>query len=148
EQDLTIHLECAQTVHHSPLVLPHSQLHFDLWVKYGELFSYAEKSIIDMAQVVMLPASFIDFYPYKEYFDLSFTCETDAAIAATVLLVFQGALIPTTRTWIPTDATMVVQFEGLPTHLIPMVLHQELIEGLATYGSNPILQFVVPNEAS
>ncbi|KAI0243648.1 hypothetical protein L0F63_003078 [Massospora cicadina] len=63
----------------------------------------------------MTPACFIDFRPYKGYFDLGFLCEADAATAAT--------------------------FSGLPTRLPPEVLHRELMEGLAAYGANPILQF-------
>ncbi|KAI0219209.1 hypothetical protein L0F63_001756 [Massospora cicadina] len=116
-KDLAIHLAHAQALPHSPLILPSSQLHFGLWVKYGILFPYKKQAIINLAQVVVLPASFIDFHPFKGYFDLSFTCEADAATAATVLLVFKGTTISTTRTWLPTDTTMVVQFSGLPTHL-------------------------------
>ncbi|KAI0244361.1 hypothetical protein L0F63_003979 [Massospora cicadina] len=82
-KDLTIHLARTQAVPCSPLILPHSQLHFGLWVKYRRLFPYEEQAIIDLAQVVMQPASFIDFHPFKGYFDLVFTFKADAATWAT-----------------------------------------------------------------
>ncbi|KAI0223458.1 hypothetical protein L0F63_004364, partial [Massospora cicadina] len=81
-------------------------------------------------------------YGLRGYYNLGFTFEADAATSATVPLVFQGAFLPTTWTWLPADTTLVVQFASLPTHLPTEVLHQELMDGLAAYGSNPILQFV------
>ncbi|KAI0243832.1 hypothetical protein L0F63_007144, partial [Massospora cicadina] len=79
---------------------------------------------------------------------LGFTCKADAANATIVPLTLEGIPIPLMRTQLPADTTMVVAFARLPTHLPPAVLHQELIEGLAAYGSNPKLQFVVPNGAT
>ncbi|KAI0241024.1 hypothetical protein L0F63_006938, partial [Massospora cicadina] len=76
------------------------------------------------------------------------SCPTDATTVATVPLVFQDTHLPTIQTQLPVDTTLVVRFAGLPTHLPPEVLHQELMEGLAAYGSNPILHFVVPNGAT
>ncbi|KAI0244814.1 hypothetical protein L0F63_001793 [Massospora cicadina] len=41
-----------------------------------------------MDEAVMQLASFINFCPFKGYFDLSFTCEADIATVATVPLLF------------------------------------------------------------
>ncbi|KAI0243666.1 hypothetical protein L0F63_002730, partial [Massospora cicadina] len=49
-EDPANHLACTQALPRSPLVLPQSQLHFGLHVKYGKLFPYAEKAIIELAQ--------------------------------------------------------------------------------------------------
>ncbi|KAI0242007.1 hypothetical protein L0F63_003806 [Massospora cicadina] len=148
QADLAIHLACTQAVPRSPLILPRSQLHFGLWVEYLRLFPYEEQAIIDLAQAVMLLARFMDFRPFKGYFDLGFTCEANAATAATVPLVFNGTPIPTTRTWLPHwhhYGSPVCRVAHPPP---PAVLHQELMEGFAAYGSNHILKFVVPNGAA
>ncbi|KAI0225607.1 hypothetical protein L0F63_007425, partial [Massospora cicadina] len=124
-KDLDTHLAPTQAVPCCPLVLPQSNMRYSLRFEYGKLFLYHDQAIIEIAQVVMTPTSFINFRPYKGYFDLSFTCKADAATAATVSLVFQGTPLPTTQTWIPADTTLVVQFAGLPTH-IPL---KDLIDG-------------------
>ncbi|KAI0219017.1 hypothetical protein L0F63_002692 [Massospora cicadina] len=41
-------------------------------------------------------SSFIDFHPYKGYFDVSFPSEEDAAAAVVTPLIFKNTYIPTT----------------------------------------------------
>ncbi|KAI0244249.1 hypothetical protein L0F63_006196, partial [Massospora cicadina] len=127
-KDLDAHLAQTQVVPRCSLVLPRSNMRFGLMVEYGKLFPYDDQAFIKMAQAVMTPAWFIIFRPYKGYFDLGFPCEADSATAAMVPSIFNNIPFPTTQTWLPTDTTLVVQFAGLPTHLPPEVLHQELME--------------------
>ncbi|KAI0243626.1 hypothetical protein L0F63_003374 [Massospora cicadina] len=74
-RDLALHLA---RVHHSrphPLALHRSTICYCLIVDYGRLFPYANKAIIDLATAAFAPAGFIDFRPFKGYFDVGFHSE-------------------------------------------------------------------------
>ncbi|KAI0244878.1 hypothetical protein L0F63_000295 [Massospora cicadina] len=104
-------------------------------------------AIIEMAMAVFKPTSFIGFCPFEGYFDLGFHSEADASAAAKLQLIYKKILLPTLCTWLPDEATLVVQFAGLPSFLSPKCLRHKLMEGLAIYGADPMLQFVVPHGA-
>ncbi|KAI0228479.1 hypothetical protein L0F63_005951 [Massospora cicadina] len=145
--DLALHLA---RIHHSRphlLALPHSAIQFCLHVDYGHLFPYANKAIIDLAITAFTPAGFINFRPFKGYFDIGFQTEEDAAAAAITPLIYKNTLIPTTRTRLPLDTTLVVFFANLPSHLPPQVLYDQLVTGLMAYGTQPKLIFAVPSGA-
>ncbi|KAI0232873.1 hypothetical protein L0F63_004282 [Massospora cicadina] len=107
-QDLAHHLASSQAVLQSPLVLPRSNLHFSLHVKYGNLFQYASMAIIEMSMAVFKLTSYIDFYPFKVYFDLDFHSEADAVAAGKLQLIYKKIPLPTVCTWLPDKATLVV----------------------------------------
>ncbi|KAI0217158.1 hypothetical protein L0F63_003398 [Massospora cicadina] len=95
-KDLALYLTRTQVVPRCPLVLPWSTMRFGLQVEYGKLLPYSDRPIIELAQDLLLPAGFINFRPFKGYFDLSFSCKADAAVTVTIPLVFQGVPLPTT----------------------------------------------------
>ncbi|KAI0244143.1 hypothetical protein L0F63_001191, partial [Massospora cicadina] len=72
--DLALHLARVHPSRPHPLALPRSR------VDYGRLFPYADKEIIDLATVAFAP-DFIDFRPFKGYFDVGFQSEEDAEAA-------------------------------------------------------------------
>ncbi|KAI0239868.1 hypothetical protein L0F63_002177 [Massospora cicadina] len=144
-QDLAHHLASSQAVLRNPLVLPQSNLRFGLQVKYGNFFPYVSTAIIKMATAVFKPASYINFHPFKGYFNLSFHSEANAVAAAKLQLIYKKIPLPNVCTWLPDEATLVVQFARLPSFVSPKRLRHELMEVLVIYGADPMLQFVVPH---
>ncbi|KAI0233642.1 hypothetical protein L0F63_002352 [Massospora cicadina] len=144
-QDLALHLVCAHPSCPHPLTLPQSTICCCLRVDYGHLFPYADKAIIDLATAAFAPAGFIEFRPFKGYFDVGFQSEADAEVVAQTPLIYKNTPIPTTRTHLPSDTTLVVSFANLPSHLPPQVLYDQLVVGLMAYGTQPNLIFAIPS---
>lgn len=143
-KDLAQHLARTQPIHHNPIALPRSNIVYCLRVDYGILFPYADKAILAIATEAFSPAGFIDFRPFKGYFDLGFTSEEAAEAASKVKLLYKGTPIPTTCTRLPSDKTLVINFSNLPSHLPPQTLFDELYSGLLAYGKDPVIKFLVP----
>ncbi|KAI0229545.1 hypothetical protein L0F63_003803 [Massospora cicadina] len=146
-RDLALHLVCVHPSCPHPLTLPHSAIRYCLRVDYGHLFPYTDKVIIDLATTAFAPAGFIDFHPFKGYFDVGFQSEEDAEAAAQTPLIYKKTPIPTTCTRLPSDTTLVVSFANLPSHLPPQVLYDQLVTGLMAYGTQPNLIFAIPSGA-
>ncbi|KAI0223443.1 hypothetical protein L0F63_004406, partial [Massospora cicadina] len=83
-----LYLVCIHPSHPHPLTLPCSAIRYCLRVDYGHLFLYADKAIIDLATAAFAPAGFIDFCPFKGYFDVGFQSEEDAEAAAQTPLIY------------------------------------------------------------
>ncbi|KAI0242464.1 hypothetical protein L0F63_001556, partial [Massospora cicadina] len=144
-QDLALHLARVHPSRPHPLALPHSTICYCLRVDYGCLFPYADKAIIDLATAAFAPAGFIDFRPFKGYFDVGFQSEEDAEAAAQTPLIYKKNPIPTTRTHLPSNTTLVVSFANLPSYLPPQVLYDQLVAGLMAHGTQPNLIFSIPS---
>ncbi|KAI0239721.1 hypothetical protein L0F63_002533, partial [Massospora cicadina] len=136
-RDLALHLA---RVHPSrPILSPSLDLPFAI------ASEWTMGAIIDLATVAFAPAGFIDFRPFKGYFDVGFQSEEDAEAAAQTPLVYKNTSIPTTCTCLPSDTTLVVSFANLLSHLPPQVLYDKLVAGLMAYGTQPNLIFAVPS---
>ncbi|KAI0244695.1 hypothetical protein L0F63_004429 [Massospora cicadina] len=146
-RDLALHLARVHPSRPHPLALPRSAIRYCLRVDYGRLFPYANKAIIDLATTAFAPAGFIDFRPFKGYFDVGFQSEEDAEVAAQTPLIYKKTPIPTTRTRLPSDTMLVVSFANLPSHLPPQVLYDQLVAGLMAYGTQATLIFAIPSGA-
>ncbi|KAI0233925.1 hypothetical protein L0F63_001311, partial [Massospora cicadina] len=140
-----LHLARVHPSRPHPLALPRSAIRYCLRVDYGRLFPYSNKAIIDLATTAYAPAGFIDFRPFKGYFDVEFQSEEDAEAAAQTPLIYKKNPIPTTCTRLPSDTTLVVSFANLPSHLLPQVLYDQLVTGLMAYGTQPNLIFAIPS---
>ncbi|KAI0221306.1 hypothetical protein L0F63_002886 [Massospora cicadina] len=88
-RDLALHLARVHPSHPHPLALPCSAIRYCLRVDYGRLFPYADKAIIDQDTAAFAPAGFIDFRPFKGYFDVGFQSEEDAEVAAQTPLIYK-----------------------------------------------------------
>ncbi|KAI0225071.1 hypothetical protein L0F63_004799, partial [Massospora cicadina] len=68
-QNLALNLARVHPSRPHPLALPRSAICYCLIVYYGRLFPYVNKTIIELAIVAFAPAGFIDFRPFKGYFE-------------------------------------------------------------------------------
>ncbi|KAI0221568.1 hypothetical protein L0F63_001172 [Massospora cicadina] len=116
-RDLALHLACIHPSRPHPLALPHSTIHYCL------------RAIIDLATVAFAPAGFIDFRPFKRYFDIGFQSEEDAEAAAQTPLIYKKPH----------------SHNSYSPPFRHHVFYDQLVAGLMAYGTHPNLIFAIPS---
>ena len=129
----------------NPLLRPQSRIKHGVRVEYGNLFPYNVAKILRAAQHLTKNSGYVDVKPYNVYFEFGYFTEKDADIAANLEVIYKNTCIPVTRTREPSQTTLTIHISNLPTNLHPELLKKELLEGLASYGQNPVIVFDVPH---
>lgn len=145
-KDLATHLAKFSPTPKNPLNRPKSNMKYGIRAEYGQLFPYYNPDLVRALKPLTDIAGFIEIKPFKGYIDLGFQSIEQANYAATIQVTYKDTNIPITITSHHSQPTLILQLVNLPTHLPATTLRSELIKGLDKYGSNPQLQFDVPNE--